>query len=101
MRSIRQIFLLSLPLLVSARFSLGYNLGAMLETSDQADQRAERVYIRWRCDSYGATEQAVGLFIEVFGALGLSAEESPAAWIGTSWLFKADAQLDVFAGVQQ
>ena len=48
---------------------------------------------------YGATDQ-LGLFIEVFGAVGLSAEDSPASIDGgMTWLFNDDSQLDLFAGV--
>ena len=94
-------FLLSFSHTLSERFSLGYNLGAMLETSEQADGSDTTL-----CSGlysvalgYGATEQ-LGLFIEVFGALGLSAEESPASLDGgITWLLSEDAQLDVFAGV--
>jgi hypothetical protein len=48
---------------------------------------------------YGAAEQ-LGLFLEVFGAVGLSAGESPASLDGgITWLFNDDSQLDVFVGV--
>jgi hypothetical protein len=94
-------FLLSFSHTLSEQFSLGYNLGAMLATSEKVDGSETTLSsgLYSVALGYGATEQ-LGLFLEVFGALGLSAEESPASLDGgITWLFNEDAQLDVFAGV--
>ena len=94
-------FLLSFSHTLSEQFSLGYNLGGMLETSEKADGGETTLSsgLYSVALGYGATEQ-LGLFLEVFGAVGLSAEASPASLDGgITWLFNDDSQLDVFAGV--
>jgi hypothetical protein len=94
-------FLLSFSHTLSEQFSLGYNLGGMLETSEKADGSETTLSsgLYSVAVGYGATEQ-LGLFLEVFGAVGLSAEESPASLDGgITWLFNDDSQLDLFAGV--
>ncbi len=94
-------FLLSFSHTLSDRWSLGYNVGAELATSETADgddtTLASGLYSI--ALGYGATDQ-LGLFIEVFGDVGLSAETSSASLDGgLTWLFNDDSQVDVYAGV--
>ena len=94
-------FLLSFSHTLSEQFSLGYNLGGALETSekDNGNETTLSSGLYSVALGYGATDK-LGLFIEVFGAVGLSAEESPASLDGgITWLFSEDSQLDLFAGV--
>ncbi len=94
-------FLLAFSHTLSEQFSLGYNLGAKLETSekDNGNDTTLSSGLYSVALGYGATDQ-LGLFIEVFGAVGLSAEDSPASIDGgMTWLFNDDSQLDLFAGV--
>lgn len=94
-------FLLSFSHTLDERWSLGYNVGAELATSEKANgedtTRASALYSI--ALGYGATDQ-LGFFIEVFGDVGLSAETSSASLDGgLTWLFSDDSQLDLFAGV--
>jgi len=94
-------FLLSFAHTLSEELSLGYNLGGKLETAEKGDGSettlASGLYSI--ALGYGATDK-LGLFLEVFGAVGLSSKESPASLDGgVTWLFNDDSQLDLFAGV--
>lgn len=94
-------FLFAFSHTLNDKLSLGYNLGAKLETSEAADGSETTLSsgLYSVALGYGATDQ-LGFFIEVFGDVGFSAEESPASLDGgMTWLFNDDSQLDVFAGV--
>ena len=93
-------FLLSFSHTLNDRWSLGYNVGAELATSEKANgddtTRASALYSI--ALGYGATDQ-LGFFIEVFGDVGLSAGSSFASLDGgVTWLFSDDSQLDLFVG---
>ena len=93
-------FLLAFSHTLNDRWSLGYNLGAELATSEKANggdtTLASGLYSV--ALGYGATEQ-LGFFIEVFGDVGLSAETSSTSLDGgLTWLFSDDSQLDLFVG---
>lgn len=93
-------FLLSFSHTLSERLSLGYNFGAALETGEDVngDTHTLGSGLYSVALGYSVTDQ-LGAFIEVFGAVGLSAEESPASIDGGfTWLFNDDSQLDLFAG---
>jgi len=83
------------------RLSLGYILGVKLET--KAKDNGKKATLASGLYSvalgYGATEQ-LGFYIEVFGDVAFSADESPVSldW-GMTWLFSEDTQLDLFAGL--
>ena len=94
-------FLFAFSHTLNDRWSLGYNLGAQLATSDTANGSdttlASGLYSV--ALGYGATEQ-LSFFLEVFGDVGLSAETSSTSLDGgLTWLFNDDSQLDLFAGV--
>lgn len=94
-------YLLSFSHTLSKRWSLGYNLGAELATSEKAngDETTLASGLYSVALGYGATEQ-LGIFIEVFGDVGLSAETSSTSLdVGFTSLFSDDSQMDVFAGV--
>ena len=94
-------FLLAFSHTLNDSWSLGYNLGAELATSKKATggNTTDSSGLYSVALGYEATEQ-LGLFIEVFGDVGLSAETSSTSLDGGfTWLFSDDSQLDVFAGV--
>jgi len=85
---------------LSERASLGYNVGIEAATRDRASggdtTRASATYSA--ALGYGVTER-LGVFAEIFGAEGLSADASPvSADGGITWLLSDEAQLDAFAG---
>lgn len=94
-------FLFAFSHTLSDRWSLGYNLGVELATSEKAN--GEETTLASGLYSvalgYGATDQ-LGFYIEVFGDNGFSAEDSSTSLDGgITWLFDDDNQLDLFAGV--
>lgn len=94
-------FLLSFSHTLNDRWSLGYNLGAELATSEKAngDDTTLASALYSIALGYGVTDQ-LGCFIEVFGDAGLSNQTSSASLDGgLTWLFSDDSQLDLFAGV--
>jgi hypothetical protein len=94
-------FLFAFSHTLNDRWSLGYNVGAELATNEKAngDDTTLSSALYSVALGYGATDQ-LGLYIEVFGDVGLSADDSSASLDGGfTWLFNDDNQLDVFAGV--
>jgi len=94
-------FLLAFSHTLSERWSLGYNLGAELATSETAggDETTLASGLYSVALGYGATDQ-LGFFVELFGDVGLSADSSSTSIDGgVTWLFDDDNQLDLFAGV--
>ena len=77
-----------------------YNLGAALATSEK--ENGSRTTLSSGLYSvsmgYSVTEK-LGVFVEVFGEVGLSAEDSPISVDGgLTWLLNDDSQLDLFTG---
>jgi len=93
-------FLLAFSHTLSERWSLGYNLGAELATSETAggDETTLASGLYSVALGYGATDR-LGFFVEVFGDAGLSADSSSTSIDGgVTWLFDDDHQFDFFAG---
>jgi hypothetical protein len=93
-------FLLSFSHTLNDRWSLGYNVGAELATSEKTngDDTTLASALYSVALGYGATDQ-LGFFIEVFGDIGMSAETSSASLDGgVTWLFSDNSQLDLFVG---
>jgi len=94
-------FLLSFSHSLSERISLGYNVGAAIETSQGGDSGKDKTLSSALYSvalGYKVSERA-GAYLEVFGSEGLSADDSPASIDGgLTWLLSDDAQLDCFAG---
>ena len=93
-------FLFSFSHTLSKTSSLGYNLGASLESSTDAfGDRTTLASVDYSLAyGFGLTE-SVGAYIEIFGSLGMSARESPVHVDGGfTYLLNEDTQFDLFFG---
>jgi hypothetical protein len=94
-------FLFAFSHTLNERWSLGYNLGAELVTSEKTngDERTLSSGLYSIALGYGATDQ-LGFFVEIFGDYGFSADSSSTSFDGgLTWLFSDDSQLDLYLGV--
>jgi hypothetical protein len=86
---------------LSDRLSLAYNVGAAWQTAEDetGDEDTLSVLLGTVSLGFGATDR-VGLFVELFGESGLSAEGAlTAADGGATWLVLDNLQLDLSGGV--
>ena len=93
-------FLVAFSHTLTDQLSLTYNLGSALATSEKEDGSQTTLSSALYSASlgYSVTEQ-LSFFVEIFGEIGLSAEDSPiSADCGLTWLLNDDSQLDFFTG---
>lgn len=84
------------------RWSLGYNLGATWETSE--DPRGERDTLstfNWTAALGYAVTDRLGAYVELFGDVPMSADGKPQTSLdgGFTWAVNDHFQLDILAGV--
>ena len=93
-------FLLSLAHTTSESTSLGYNVGASLETGDNGfGGETTLASLDYSIALGYDIAERVGGFIEIFGSQGLSAKEDPIQLDGGfTYLLDDDTQFDLFVG---
>lgn len=93
-------FLLSFSHTLSEQLSIGYNLGGKVETSERANGNETTLSSAVYSVALGySISDQLGAYAEVFGSIGLSADESPASFdAGLTWLINDDQQIDCFVG---
>ena len=93
-------FLVAFSNTLTEQLALTCNLGSALATSEKEDGSRTTLSSALYSVSLGySANEKLGFFVEVFGEVGLSAEDSPVSTdCGLTWLLNDDSQLDFFTG---
>lgn len=93
-------FLMLFSHTLTDKLALSYNLGSQFATSKKGDGSRTTLSSALYSVSLGySANEKLGFFVELFGEIGLSAEDSPISVdCGLTWLLNDDSQLDFFTG---